>query len=188
MPASFLWMRNYPTYRVAATALNILLLAAFALTAFCGMSMSGHAVPFLYGMTKVSFARKMHLSMSHWAFVLMGLHLGFRIPAMAAKLNKTAKTVLTAAFAVFLNNMGITSLLYDHDSTAFARLWRGVFSVRITQQHEAATDVVLGDAPLAQQRLPLGAVEGLLAARDDAGSNAALIGGKIGRASCRERV
>ena len=32
------------------------LLLSFAMTAFCGMSMSGHAVPFLYGMTKVSFA------------------------------------------------------------------------------------------------------------------------------------
>lgn len=88
---------KYHAYRIAATALNILL-AAFALTAFCGMSMSGHAVPFLYGMTRVSFARQMHLSMSHWAFVLMGLHLGFHIPAMTAKLGKKAKTALTAAF------------------------------------------------------------------------------------------
>lgn len=89
---------KYHAYRIAATALNILLLAAFALTAFCGMSMSGHAVPFLYGMTRVSFARQMHLSMSHWAFVLMGLHLGFHIPAMTAKLGKKAKTALAAAF------------------------------------------------------------------------------------------
>ena len=95
-----LFKGKYPAYRIAATALNLALLAAFALTAFCGMSMSGHAVPFLYGMTKVSFARQMHLSMSHWAFVLMGLHLGFHIPAMAAKLNKTVKTALTAVFAV----------------------------------------------------------------------------------------
>ena len=95
-----LFKGKYPAYRVAATALNILLLTAFALTAFCGMSMSGHAVPFLYGMTKVSFARQMHLSMSHWAFVLMGLHLGFHIPAMAAKLGGNAKKALTAAFAV----------------------------------------------------------------------------------------
>ena len=95
-----LFKGKYPAYRIAATALNLALLAAFALTAFCGMSMSGHAVPFLYGMTKVSFARQMHLSMSHWAFVLMGLHLGFHIPAMAAKLGGNAKRALTAAFAV----------------------------------------------------------------------------------------
>jgi len=95
-----LFKGKYHAYRIAATALNILLLTAFALTAFCGMSMSGHAVPFLYGMTKVSFARQMHLSMSHWAFVLMGLHLGFHFPAMAAKLGGNAKKALTAAFAV----------------------------------------------------------------------------------------
>ncbi|MBR4342229.1 MAG: hypothetical protein IKP88_05950, partial [Lachnospiraceae bacterium] len=72
------------------------------LTAFCGMSMSGHAVPFLYGMTKVSFARRMHLSMSHWAFVLMGLHLGMHIPVMFARLKLTdkLKTVISAALCV----------------------------------------------------------------------------------------
>jgi hypothetical protein len=64
--------------------LNILLLFCIALTAFCGMSMSGYAVPFLYGMAPVSFVRRMHLSMSHWSFVLMGLHLGMHIPAMTA--------------------------------------------------------------------------------------------------------
>ena len=96
---SALFKGKYPAYRIGATALNALLLAAFALTAFCGMSMSGHAVPFLYGMTRVSFARQTHLSMSHWAFVLMGLHLGFHIPAMAAKLSENAKKALTAVFA-----------------------------------------------------------------------------------------
>ena len=93
-----LFKGKYSAYRATATALNAALLAAFALTAFCGMSMSGHAVPFLYGMARISFARQMHLSMSHWAFVLMGLHLGFHIPAMAAKLSKTAKASLAAAF------------------------------------------------------------------------------------------
>lgn len=67
---------KYNPYRILSTVVNILLLFCIALTAFCGMSMSGHAVPFMYGMAPVSFARRMHLSMSHWAFVLMGLHLG----------------------------------------------------------------------------------------------------------------
>ena len=56
---------RYTAYRFLSTAVNILLLLSFALTAFCGMSMSGHAVPFLYGMADISFARKMHLAMSH---------------------------------------------------------------------------------------------------------------------------
>ena len=93
---------KYNPYRILTSVLNILLLLSFALTAFCGMSMSGHAVPFLYGMTKVSFARRMHLSMSHWAFVLMGLHLGMHIPVMFARLKLTdkLKTVISAALCV----------------------------------------------------------------------------------------
>ena len=95
-----LFKGRYNPYRITTTVLNILLLAAFALTAFCGMSMSGYAVSFLYGMTKVSFARQMHLSMSHWAFVLMGLHLGMHVPAMTAGLkNQTVKKVLFYLFA-----------------------------------------------------------------------------------------
>ena len=91
---------KYSAYRIMTTVINIALLIAFALTAFCGMSMSGHAVPFLYGMTKVSFARKMHLSMSHWAFILMGMHLGMHIPVMFAKLKLTdkTKTILSVFF------------------------------------------------------------------------------------------
>ena len=95
-----LFKGKYNLYRTAATALNILLFLGFALTAFCGMAMSGHAVPFLYGMAPVSFARQMHLSMSHWSFVLMGLHLGMHIPAMAAglKLKDRTKAVWACLF------------------------------------------------------------------------------------------
>ena len=82
---------KYNAYRIITSIINVMLLLSFALTAFCGMSMSGHAVPFLYGMTKVSFARRMHLSMSHWAFVLMGLHLGMHIPVMFARLRLADK-------------------------------------------------------------------------------------------------
>jgi hypothetical protein len=47
---------KYNPYRMITTAVNILLLLSFALTALSGMSMSAHAVPFLYGMAPVSFA------------------------------------------------------------------------------------------------------------------------------------
>ncbi len=95
-----LFKGKYNPYRTVTAVLNILLLLSFALTAFCGMSMSGYAVPFLYGMAPVSFVRRMHLSMSHWSFVLMGLHLGMHIPAMTAglKLNDRMKIILTCIF------------------------------------------------------------------------------------------
>lgn len=95
-----LFKGRYNAYRVLTAAVNILLLCSFALTAFCGMSMSSHAVPFLYGMAPLSFVRRMHLSMSHWAFVLMGLHLGLHIPAMTAglKLKDRTRALLTCIF------------------------------------------------------------------------------------------
>ena len=86
-----LFKGKYNLYRVITTCVNLLLLVAIALTAFCGMSMSGHAVPFLYGMAPVAFVRRFHLSMSHWAFVLMGLHLGLHVPAMTARFKIDAK-------------------------------------------------------------------------------------------------
>ena len=93
---------RYNPYRTLTTAVNVLLVISFLLTALCGMSMSGHAVPFLYGILKISFSRKMHLSMSHWSFVLMGLHLGLHIPAITAKwkLNEKKKTVFSGIFCV----------------------------------------------------------------------------------------
>ena len=93
---------KYHALRVLMTSVNVLLIASFILTAFCGMSMSGYAVPFLYGMAPVSFVRRMHLSMSHWSFVLMGLHLGIHIPVMTArfKWKDRTRTYVVCAFAV----------------------------------------------------------------------------------------
>ena len=87
-----LFKGKYNPYRILTTVLSILLVLCFAMTAFCGMSMSGYAVPFMYGLAPVSFVRRMHLSMSHWAFVLMGLHLGMHIPAMTAGLKWSGRT------------------------------------------------------------------------------------------------
>ena len=103
-----LFKGRYTAYRVLSTLITALLLLSFALTAFCGMSMSGHAVPFLYGMTPISFARQMHLSFSHWSFVLMGLHLGLHIPAMAAglKLNGRLKLILSCLF-ICIDGIGL---------------------------------------------------------------------------------
>ena len=91
---------KYNPYRIVTTAVNILLLLSFLMTALSGMAMSAHAVPFMYGMAPVSLARKMHLAMSHWAFVLMGLHLGLHIPVMTAKMTIEGRTgkILTAVF------------------------------------------------------------------------------------------
>ncbi len=123
-----LFRGKYNPYRTVTAVLNLLLLSCFALTAFCGMSMSGYAVPFLYGMAPVSFVRRMHLSMSHWAFVLMGLHLGMHLPAMTAGLDRNGKRkavpacLFTAAAGVglwlFLRN-GMSDYLFFRVPFAF---------------------------------------------------------------------
>ena len=51
--------------------------------------MSVHAVPFLSEFMRASLGRRLHLTLFHWCFVLMGLHLGMHIPAMAAGSSET---------------------------------------------------------------------------------------------------
>lgn len=91
---------KYNSYRIVTTAVNLLLLLSFLLTALSGMAMSSHAVPFLYGMLPASSARLIHLAMAHWSFVLMGLHLGLHLPVMAAqmKLGRKPRIAVTAIF------------------------------------------------------------------------------------------
>ena len=123
-----LFKGRYNAYRTVTVVLNTLLLASIALTAVCGMAMSVHAVPFLYGMLPVSFARRFHLAMSFWSFILMGLHLGLHVPAMASglRLNKKAKVALTAVFAavaaagfwLFIKN-GIPDYIFFRTPFAF---------------------------------------------------------------------
>ena len=104
---NYKWYRSlfkgkYNAYRIATVIVNTLLLASIALTALCGMAMSSHAVPFLYGMFPVSFARRFHLAMSFWSFILMGLHLGLHIPAMTAgfRWNRKVSLAVAVGFAV----------------------------------------------------------------------------------------
>lgn len=122
-----LFKGKYRPYRIVTTAVNILLLLSFALTAFCGMSMSSHAVPLLYGMAPVSFARQMHLSMSHWSFVLMGLHLGLHIRAMTAKMNIEGRKK-TLVFAAFCCIAGIGLWLFLRNGMTDYMLFRVPFA------------------------------------------------------------
>ena len=122
-----LFKGKYNPYRIVTTILNIALVASFLLTAFCGMSMSGHAVPFLYGMAPVSFARVMHLSMSHWSFVLMGLHLGMHLPAMTANLKiKEKGRIAVAVVCCILAGIGL--YLFLRNGMADYLFFRVVFA------------------------------------------------------------
>ena len=85
-----LFKGNYQAFRILSTVINVLLLVSFALTAISGMSMSNHAVPFLYNLVNVNTARVMHLAFSYWSFILMGLHIGLHIGAMTARMQNNS--------------------------------------------------------------------------------------------------
>lgn len=80
---------KYNPYRIVTTAVNVLLIVSFLLAVSCGISMSSYAVPFLYGIAPVSFARRMHLSMAHWAFV--GLQTGNLCAALSRRQKENGK-------------------------------------------------------------------------------------------------
>ena len=107
-----LFKGKYNAYRIITTTVNMLLLGTIALTAFCGMSMSNTAVPFLYGMTDMIFARTTHLALSYWSFMLMGIHLGLHLPAITVKIkpSRMAAYILTGIFTV-LAGIGLWLLI-----------------------------------------------------------------------------
>ena len=123
-----LFKGTYNAYRIVTAAVNTLLLATIALTASCGMAMSAHAVPFLYGMAPMGFVRQAHLACSYWSFVLMGFHIGLHLPAITAKVkpNRTAKIICTVWFTalagtglyLFIQN-GIPDYLFFRTHFAF---------------------------------------------------------------------
>lgn len=95
-----LFKGNYNSYRILSIIINILLIISFALTAISGISMSNHAVPFLYNLINVNTARVMHLAFSYWSFILMGLHIGMHVNVMAVKIPNNVKKVLAIIFTI----------------------------------------------------------------------------------------
>ncbi len=92
-----LFKGKYHAYRIVTTMVNLLLVAAMLMTAICGMAMSEYSVPFLYWPRGLFFVRPTHLAMSHWTFVLMGLHLGLHVPLIFRKSGKTGKNSLQSS-------------------------------------------------------------------------------------------
>lgn len=55
----------------------------------------------MYGLINVMTARTLHLAMSYWSFILMGVHIGLHMKAMTAKLPDMGRT----AFKVILTGV-----------------------------------------------------------------------------------
>ncbi len=91
---------RYSGFRIFSTLITLLLFVAFAGTAFSGMNMSGEAVPFLSGVGHLSDPQTLHLSLAHWTFVLMGIHVGIHVPAMLGQ--SALQTKIKPGVAVML--------------------------------------------------------------------------------------
>ncbi len=87
---SAIFKGRYNGLRVFQLIVNILLLLSFVCTALSGMMMSRFATPFMNGILPSSVVRQGHLALSHWSFVLMGLHLGLHFGIITSKLKKGA--------------------------------------------------------------------------------------------------
>lgn len=86
---------RYSPLRVFQLIVNILLLLTFVCTALSGMMMSRFATPFMNGILPSNIVRQGHLALSHWSFVLMGLHLGLHFGIITSKMkNKTVRIIL----------------------------------------------------------------------------------------------
>ena len=103
---------KYNHYRILTTMVNTLLILFFILTALSGMSMSSHAVPFLYGIINVYYSKLLHI-----------LH----IPVMTANLKLTGsqKTALSCFFCLIA---GIGLFLFIRDGRFDYMFFDAVFA------------------------------------------------------------
>ena len=130
-----LFRGRYTPLRIVQTFVNAALVSCFILTSLSGISMSVYAVPFFSEFMRASLARRLHLTLSHWSFVLMGLHLGLHIPAMLGKVKRmqlrriglcASVPAAGAGLWLFLRNnfpdylfCRVPFAFYDYDKAAF---------------------------------------------------------------------
>ena len=91
-----LFKGRYNALRVFQLIVNTLLLLSFVCTALSGMMMSRFATPFMNGILPSSVVRQGHLALSHWSFVLMGLHLGLHFGIITSRMKNRAVRIVLA--------------------------------------------------------------------------------------------
>lgn len=117
---------KYPPLRVLQTAVNTLLMLSFLCTALSGMMMSRYATPFLNGLISTSLIRQGHLAMSHWSFVLMGVHLGLHFSIISGKIKKTS---LKIAAGILMGGISVYGFyLFFRANMLDYMLWKAPFA------------------------------------------------------------
>ena len=91
-----LFKGRHTPLRIYLTGVNVLLLAIMVLLPISGIMMSKHIFHFS-GVGGMSFARTVHLLLSHWGFILMSVHVGNHAGTHRAGKKKGIATLLWAA-------------------------------------------------------------------------------------------
>ncbi len=85
---------KYTPLKVFMLIVNTALLLSFIAMPMTGMLMSRYATPFLNSVIGTAIPRKLHLMLTYWSFVLMGMHSGLHLGIITAKLkNKAVKVI-----------------------------------------------------------------------------------------------
>ncbi len=99
-----LFKGHYTPLRIYFASVNIMLLIIMIFLPVSGIMMSKHIFHF-FGIGGMSFARTVHLLLSHWGFILMSVHVGNHVGAHRAGKNKGV-TVLLWAVAIAVSIYG----------------------------------------------------------------------------------
>ncbi|MBQ3285277.1 MAG: DUF4405 domain-containing protein [Ruminococcus sp.] len=109
---------KYTPIRVFMLIVNTALLLSFVATPITGMLMSRYATPFLDGVVGVIWPRKLHLMLSYWSFVLMGMHAGLHLGIISSKLkNKAVRItafILMCGISVYGFYLFIQANIFDY--------------------------------------------------------------------------
>jgi len=97
---------KYSPIRVFQLIVNLLLILSFLGTALCGMMISRYAAPFMNGLLPSSVVRQGHLALSHWSFVLMGIHFGLHFGIIASKIKNKAVSITLSAILCCISVYG----------------------------------------------------------------------------------
>ena len=104
---------KYSPYRVFILVLNILLTLCVIGLMTSGIMMSKHIFAFMDINSGMSFARLLHLSVSHWSFIIMSLHIGLHInPVVQKAIKKNEHTkVILIVISILISVFGIYAFI-----------------------------------------------------------------------------
>lgn len=97
---------KYTPMRILSLVTDILLLICMVLLMLSGIAISRHIYTFLY-IGHSSLLRVLHLTCSHWGFLLMSFHVGLHIPTMFWSKMQTKTKAVTGTVISLISCYGI---------------------------------------------------------------------------------